>query len=92
MSTMIPRLSSAQRKMLLAADKRYDKITPGGEQAHHTFVGRGQAGTAKALEALGLGGYTHDTGTRGAKFWIWERGHEVAAAIRLDEAEGEGRR
>jgi len=68
--------------MLLAADKRYGKLSPGGEEAHWTFVGRGRASTAKALERMGLGGYTMDDGRRAAKFWIWEAGHKVAGSIR----------
>jgi hypothetical protein len=84
----IPKLSPAQEKMLLAANKRYGKLTPGGEEAHFTYVGGGQAGTAKALERLGLGGYTHDAGRGGAKLWIWEKGHEVAEAIVAKGGEG----
>lgn len=74
-------LSSAQKAMLLRAAKRYGRLTPGGEEAHFTYVGRGHASTAKALEALGLGGYTHDSGRGGAKFWIWDKGYELAQGL-----------
>lgn len=84
----VPRLSPAQRKMLLAADKRYGRITRGGVEAHYTHVGRGQGGTARVLQTLGLGGYATDNGVSGAKFWIWERGHEVAQAIQREEVVG----
>lgn len=69
-------LSPAQRRMLVAAAKRYGKRTPEGNDAHFTHVGPGQASTARALEGMQLGGYDGE-----GRFWIWERGYEVAQAL-----------
>lgn len=77
-------LSPAQEKLLLAADKRYGKLSPCGEAAHFVSVSQGQASTAKALERMGLGGYTGgEAGNGGAKFWIYDAGHAVAQSIRV---------
>lgn len=74
-------LSDAQRKMLSRANRRYGKLTPGGNEAHFTTIhGAGQAATAKVLMSLGLGAYVSDG--YGALFWISEKGHEVAEAAR----------
>lgn len=73
-------LSEAQRKMLLDAAAR-PKLNHRGAENHYSYVGRGQASTAKSLAALGLGGYVMDGGTASepARFWIHTRGYEVAA-------------
>lgn len=80
-----PKLSRAQVAMLQKAARRYGRITPGGIEAHYTNVRQGQGGTARSLMAMGLGGYTQDSGVSGAKFWIWDRGYEVALTLGLVE-------
>lgn len=75
------KLTKSQEEMLFRAAERHGRFTPSGNESHFTYVGRGQAGTAKALEAMGLGGYTHDNGMSAAKFWIWDKGYELAVNL-----------
>lgn len=77
----IPSLSPAQRKMLGASARNFGRVRRNGEDANFTWVGRGQASTAKKLEELGLGAYVSDGYS--AKFWVWEPGVEVARALGL---------
>jgi hypothetical protein len=72
-------LSEPQRKLLLDAAKRPRFHPRSRRENHYAFIGRGQASTAKKLQALGLGGYTWDDGMDAAKFWIWTDGYRVAA-------------
>lgn len=83
MDTEIPKLSPAQAKMLQKAALRYGRVSRAGNEQHYTHIYRGQSSTAKALKEMGLGGYTMDDGVRGAKFWIWDTGFEVAVALGL---------
>lgn len=83
MAIEIPKLSPAQAKMLQKAALRYGRMSRAGNEQHYTHVRRGQSSTAKALKEMGLGGYTMDDGVRGAKFWIWDTGFEVAVALGL---------
>lgn len=76
-----PRLSSAQQRMLQAAARRWGRVRRNGEDANFTWVGRGQSSTAKKLAELGLGAYVSDGYS--AKFWIWERGVELARSLGL---------
>jgi hypothetical protein len=69
-------LPEAQRKMLLDAAAR-PRRNHRDNEANYAWVGKGQAGTAKKLEALGLGAYVSDGYS--ARFWIWALGYEVAA-------------
>lgn len=86
-------LSEAQRKMLLDAAAR-PLLNHRGAENHYSFVGRGQASTAKSLETLGLGGYVMDGGTASepARFWIHTRGYEVAAEAGVRPKGEEGRK
>lgn len=82
----IPDLTEPQKRMLLAANRRYGRETRSGMDLNYTNVRRGQSSTAKALRRMNLGGYVSDDGIQGAKFWIWKDGHEVAEAILAEEA------
>lgn len=72
-------LSPAQSKMLCAAAGQYKTNLKGTRETHRTFIGSGQASTAKKLQEMGLGAY--DSNGYDAKFWIWERGYQVAATL-----------
>lgn len=86
-------LTESQRNMLLDAAAR-PRLNHRGAENHYSFVGRGQAATAKKLEALGLGGYVMDGGTASepARFWIHTRGYEVAAEAGVRPKGEEGRK
>lgn len=64
-------LSGPQRKMLRAAAAQ--------RNVNYIWLGRGQAATARKLEALGLGTYISDGA---ARFVIGEKGYEVARVVR----------
>lgn len=72
-------LSSAQLLMLCTAARRPKENQKGTRETHYAWVGSGQASTAKKLQSLGLGSYVSDGYS--AKFWIGERGYEVAASV-----------
>lgn len=80
-------LSAAQRGMLLTAAGR-PRVNRKGRETNYAWVGRGQAGTARKLESLGLGAYVSDGYS--ARFWIWSRGYEVAAEAGVFPPLGEG--
>lgn len=72
-------LSPAQTKMLCEAAGNYKVNRRQTMDTNRTFVGAGQASTAKKLQSLGLGAY--DSNGYDAKFWVHERGYQVAATL-----------